>query len=65
MTERFYYEHFHCYQYNILDKQKQDEDGDDWIIGTANGETDAKNICKELNEQDNTIKQLKQNVERL
>lgn len=48
-NERYYYEHKHCYQYSIFDKTQKSEYGGDLFIGTANGESDAKNICKELN----------------
>ena len=48
-NERYYYEHRYCYQYDIFDKTRQSKYGGDECIGTANGESDAINICKELN----------------
>jgi len=53
---RYYYKHFHCYQYDIYDSEVQDDEGGDWWIGTANGEDDAVNICKHLNILDKQLK---------
>ena len=58
MTEkgRYYSKHKYCYQYNILDSEKQDGYGDDMVIGAANGNMDAADIVKRLNEQEERIK---------
>lgn len=48
-NERYYYKHKHCYQYSIFDKTQKSKYGGDLFIGTANDESDAENICKELN----------------